>query len=765
MANLTSTLTVRLLDKVTAPARKAARSILGIKQASDALGRGGLQARLESALAANNRALDRTRGRMLDAAAGLWALQRALKGAVNPAIELESALADLSKVSGLSGKSLDAYGRSLRKLATTEIPMAVTELTALSAAAAQSGVADPELFDFTRMTAKVATAWEMTGAAAGEALAKIKTQLRLTTKETSDLADAINHLADNSAASATDMTEFMRRSAAQGQIFGFTPTQTAAFGSAMIGAGAQPDTASTSFRALGRALAKGASATRGQRAAFDAIGLDAEDVARRMSQDALATTLDVLERLSALPDHLQASTMSALFGEEGTRALAPVLNNLELLRDALGLVADETSYLGSVQREFEKRAQTTEYRLQRSRNQLNEIGLAVGGALLPALNRALGALGPVAEKIAALAERFPALTSAVVLATGGLIGLRLALIGVRWAALMARGGLLAAALPVVRFGTWARNAATGAVALQGSLAAMSGLKFGPLAKAATAFRGIARAIPIIGGVLAGGVAAPVVAGLAAIAAAGAVLYKYWDRLSSIFSGVGRALGEQFAPALEAARPVLEWLAPVGDAIAAGWDKASAALRSFFGWLGSFFSREVLSEDAKAGFEQAGYEAATRMIEAIKGVFAGLVDWAAGLGSRIGSALGGAASRAVSTVRGFFSGGTATVEPRAMGGPVRAGRAYVVGERGPELMVAGSNGRIIPTSQTMALLRGGGSSSPAAARSGGAANITVNARFTISGMADPMEAAREVVRALTDELGPALRGVHADVGVS
>lgn len=769
MANLTSTLTVRLLDQVTAPARKAARSLLGIKQASDALGRGGLQARLESALAANNRALDRARGRMLDAAAGLWTLQRAVRGAVTPAIELESKLADLAKVSGLSGKQLDAYGRALRKLATTEIPLAVTELTELSAAAAQAGVADAELFDFTRMTAKVATAWEMSGAQAGEALAKIKTQLRLTTQQTNDLADAINHLADNSAAGADDMVEYMRRVAAQGAVFGFTSTQTAVFGSAMIGAGAQSDVAATSFRNMGRALTRGRSASKRQRAAFGAIGLDAEDVAKRMPQDALGTTLDVLERLAALPEHLQASVMSDLFGDEA-RALAPMLNDLEVLREALRLVADETSYLGSVQREFDKRAETTEFRLKRFRNQLNEISLAIGGALLPALNRALGAFGPIAEKIAALAERFPTLTNVVVLATGGLIGLRVALIGIQWAGLLARGGLLSLLLPVVRLGTWAKNAATGAVALQASLAAMSGLKVGPLAKAATALGGIARAIPIIGGLLVGGVSAPIVAGLAAIAAAGGLIYKYWDRLSSIFSGVGRAIGEQLAPALEYARPVLDFLAPVGDLIAAGWEKATAALKAFGGWVGSFFSREVFSDDQKAQWEQAGYEAATRMIEAIKAAFSGLVSWAADLGRRLGSAIGSAASGAISSIRSWWTGdaggttGTAApVEAHAAGGPVRRGRAYLVGEEGPELAIFGGNGRIVPHGETMAMLQARGSAKPAAASAG--ATVTVNAPITINGVSDAQEAARAVVRALNNQLGPAIRGTHADIGIA
>ncbi|TGP53514.1 hypothetical protein EN872_14050, partial [bacterium M00.F.Ca.ET.229.01.1.1] len=77
-----------------------------------------------------------------------------------------------------------------------------------------------------------------------------------------------------------------------------------------------------------------------------------------------------------------------------------------------------------------------------------------------------------------------------------------------------------------------------------------------------------------------------------------------------------------APASKAIQPVLDLLRPVGEAIAAGFDKARAALSAFGDWIGSFFSREVLSEDQKAQWATAGHDAAIRMIEAIKSVFSG-----------------------------------------------------------------------------------------------------------------------------------------------
>lgn len=67
-------------------------------------------------------------------------------------------------------------------------------------------------------------------------------------------------------------------------------------------------------------------------------------------------------------------------------------------------------------------------------------------------------------------------------------------------------------------------------------------------------------------------------------------------------------------------------------------------------------------------------------------------------------------------------GGSTVAPRAMGGPVTAGRPYLVGERGPELFVPGRTGGIVPNGQM------------------GGASVTVNQTINLStGVSDTVRA--------------------------
>jgi hypothetical protein len=101
--------------------------------------------------------------------------------------------------------------------------------------------------------------------------------------------------------------------------------------------------------------------------------------------------------------------------------------------------------------------------------------------------------------------------------------------------------------------------------------------------------------------------------------------------------------------------------------------------------------------------------------------------------QFGSAVGGA----IGAVGGFlgFGGG------RAMGGPVSANTAYVVGERGPELFVPGNSGTIVPNGA-------------------GGRGATIN--LTVNGAIDPEGTARTIVNVLNNS---AARGTLGAAGFS
>ncbi|MDR6955230.1 TP901 family phage tail tape measure protein [Ancylobacter sp. 3268] len=336
MATLESKLIVSLIDKISGP----------IKGVNAAVGK------MNAAIAANNQKLSVARGQMVDAAAAGWVLYEAIKAPAEAAIAWNDALSDIAKVVDFQTPTgLIEMGAVIRDM-SLRIPMAANDLAKLAAAGGQGGIATADLTRFTEMASKVGVAWDLSGQEAGQALAELKTSTGRTLDGTIRLADAINHLGNNAAASASRILDFTLRAAPMAQQFGFTTEQAAAFGTGMMSAGFQADVASTSFTNMGAALTAGASATKGQRAAYKQLGLDSRKVARGMQKDAVATTRDVFARINKVKPEERAALIRSLFGAEA-RALTPLITNGKLLEEVLGYIADESKYAGSAQREFE----------------------------------------------------------------------------------------------------------------------------------------------------------------------------------------------------------------------------------------------------------------------------------------------------------------------------------------------------------------------------------------------------------------------------
>jgi TP901 family phage tail tape measure protein len=771
MASMVSELIVRLVDMASAPARAIAGQVES----------------LERAQAANSRAMANARGQMLDSAAMAIAFAKALGEPVQAAMAFESAMADVRKVTDFDDSGLTDFALGLRNLAATEIPMAVNELADLAANAAASGIADNDLLDFTRMTAEAAVAWGMAGGEAGENLAKIQAALGMTIDETQRYSDAVNHLSDNTASTAPNLVDYARRVAAQGEFFGFTREQTLAFGSAMIGTGAQAEVAATSFRNMGRALTRGASATTRQKDALNALGLDAAGIAQSMQEDAVATTMLVIDRLGQMPEHLQASLITDIFGDEA-RALAPLLNNLDLLRDTLGLVAEETEYAGSVAREFAVRSATTEFAAQRWRNQINEVALAIGNALLPALNAFFATTGPHLLALGGWITENERLAVTITALVGGMIALRVATAAARYAMLFFKGGLIEIAL----FGT----RAVGTI-----LALLNPLNLVRGALVALRFAVISTGIGAI---------------LVGIAMAGVWIYNNWEPLSAFFSGLWAGFVAAVDPIMPALEPIIGWvqgavgwftqlLGPIdststeaynlGTALGVvagqslrGLIDAISSIPTLFANAGSSVQRWVASVNDQfnqfmvvtlrdwgsdlqswaSGFFNTGLEIAQAIFDGLVAKFQDILSWfgqwpqmildaigtidvgraVVGLGSGIAEGVGNATSGMAQDVGDAWNG--LWSDTRAVGGAVAGGRTYLVGEEGPELFTPGGQGYISTAADTSRMM------------GGRAAQLAINAPL-IGNLHVTKEADVDaVIAALDRKLRDMLAGLQADI---
>ncbi len=588
MATLSSKLVLSLVDRVTAPARSIATTV----------------GRLNAAQKANAAQMNAMRGQMLGAGAAGYALARAISSPIKAAVAFESAMADVRKV--VDFKSPAAFQNMSQEIIdlSTKLPIAAKGIADIVAAAGQAGMKGEELMEFATLAAKVGVAFDMSAGQTGEALAKIKTQLGYSVSETGLLADALNHLSNTSASSAPDLIDYMKRVASIGKQAGFSAAETAAIGSAMVAAGAESNVAATSFRNITKALQKGSAATKNQRKAYAALGLDSNKIAKSMQKDAVGTLNKVIEKIRALPAHMRASTISQLFGDEA-RAIMPLVENAGLLEKALASVSTQANYLNSSQKEYERRASTTEAAMQRLSNQMTAASIAIGEALIPAMNGLMSSIAPVLKTIRDLALAHPALTRAIVATAAGLVALRVAAIAAKFAFFWTKGGIISGAIVGLT------NVGIAAAVTGGALKALALVAASPFklliaaaVRARAAMIGFAVAAKIGGigtamsiGLRAGAasllsmlnplklvtaamrvlklavIGTGIGAILVAIAVAGTAIYNNWSGIKAMFQGFGSA----FMAAIGPVRPALEPIISLASRLSTIWGALTGKL--------------------------------------------------------------------------------------------------------------------------------------------------------------------------------------------
>lgn len=348
------------------------------------------------------------------------------------AMAFESKMADVKKVvdfdKGLEGVQLAALNKEVLVL-SRDLPMVASGIAEIYAAGGQSGIARTELKAFSTDAIKMGVAFDQTAAESGKMMAVWRTSFKLGQDGVVELADKINHLGNNGPATTKQISAIVTRVGALGGVAGMSTGQVAAMGAALTGVGVSEEVAATGIKNFTLALNAGASATKGQAQMFKALRLDSKGLAKGMQTDAQGTIVKVLKAISKVDKDKQMAVLSTIFGKESIESIAPMLTNLDLLEKNFNLVGDATEYSGSMQKEYAARAATTENNLQLLTNRATELGIAVGGALLPPFNDFMGTLGPIVTGVADLAAANPWLVKTVLGAAVGFGVLRLAVMG------------------------------------------------------------------------------------------------------------------------------------------------------------------------------------------------------------------------------------------------------------------------------------------------------------------------------------------------
>lgn len=545
----------RNVDGLRAQYAAAAKNVDTLRRAQERLAK--VQARID----ANNARRAELGGKVRGAAATVGAIGAAVFFPVRQAVAFEDAMLGVAKqVDGARDKAgkLTAvyYGmRTEIQRLGRELPLPTNQIADMVTAGARMGIVRDELAGFVRDTAKMATAFEIEPGEIADSMGKVAKIFRIPIPAIGELGDAINYLDDNAISKGSDIIRVMQGDlAGAASTMGLSAKNAAALASTFLTLGESAERADTAASGMLRQLQIAKMNPKRFQVGVEMIGMTAQQLQTGMIKDTQGTILDVLSRIKRLPQEQQMEAVTRLFGKDWGGAIAKLANGVDEYKRQLALANGEAAR-GSMSREFQARMANTSAQWQIMKNRMAEIGVAVGGALLPALNSIMASAAPMVEKFAEFARQNPVLIRGVVGAALALSTLRLAGLAVAYAFTAIKGPVLA---------------------VQGFLARWrAGQALAAFGRAGPAVLRVAGILRTVGAVIAGIGGGPIAAIVAGLTVAALVVRKYWQPIGAflhgMFGGIGAAVGGAFRELVAAAAPLRPLWTAIGGALSSVWN--------------------------------------------------------------------------------------------------------------------------------------------------------------------------------------------------
>ena len=321
-------------------------------------------------------------------------------GALKAAIDFESSFAGVIKT---VDDATDSMGRltpvgeelkqSFRDLAL-EIPISANELAGIGEVAGQLGIETQNIAGFTETMAKLGVTTNLSAEEAATSLARLANVTGLPQTEFERLGSTVVALGNNLATTESEIVMFGQRIAGAGAIAGLSEPQILAIGGAMSSVGIEAEAGGTAVQkallTMNNAVAGGGA----ELARFaDLSGQSVEQFAAGWRDNAGAQFTAFVEGLSAQGDQASA-VLKELIGTDQRlqRAFLSLAQSGDTLRNAMSLANVAWVENTALAKEAEIRFQTTSAELTILWNNVKDVAISLGEALLPTLKDAVGFL-------------------------------------------------------------------------------------------------------------------------------------------------------------------------------------------------------------------------------------------------------------------------------------------------------------------------------------------------------------------------------------
>lgn len=356
---------------------------------------------------------------------GLEEITQAITDCTDASIRFESAVTGVYKTVDGTPAQLQRISDQIKQMSANELPATTKEISAVAEAAGQLGIATEDVIGFTRVMIDLGESTNLSAEEAASSLAKFANITGTAAADYSRLGSVIVGLGNNFATTEADIVEMGTRLASAGTLAGLTEPQIMGLATAMSSVGIEAEAGGTAMTQTLSAIEKAVATGGDELDEFARIaGTSSKDFARMWKDNAVSALQLFVSGLGKLDEQGESATIvldeMGLSGVRQSNMLKSLALAADTMTGAVNLASTAWEENTALAEEAGKRYETTESKIAMANNAFDNLKIAIGDQLNPALESAAEAGADAFTWAADFVEENPWVVGAITSVTTGM---------------------------------------------------------------------------------------------------------------------------------------------------------------------------------------------------------------------------------------------------------------------------------------------------------------------------------------------------------
>lgn len=367
----------------------------------------------------------------LGIAAALREITDGFIACTNASIEFESAITGVYKTVDGTDEQLAKISDDIKGMAL-EIPSSTTEIAGVAETAGQLGIATEDVTDFTEVMINLGEATNLSSEEAASSLAKFSNITGMTADNYENLGSTVVALGNNFATTETDIVAMATRMASAGTLAGMTESDILGLSAAMSSVGIEAEAGGSAMSKLMTDMQVAVETGNDSLLDFASVaGMTSEQFADAFQNNAANALYSFIDGLNDVERNGETATVilenMGITEVRLSNAVKSLATNSEGLADAVDLAGEAWNENTALANEVEKRYSTLESRLTITKNAANNLKVAIGDVLTPAIGELADTGTNVLNWMTGFVEEHPKVTAGI---TAGAVALGVLAVGI-----------------------------------------------------------------------------------------------------------------------------------------------------------------------------------------------------------------------------------------------------------------------------------------------------------------------------------------------